>query len=666
MSVNLSLFAGAGAQFLDNSGNVLTGGKIYTYSAGTTTPLATYTNNLGTVPHSNPIILDAAGRIPGGEIWLSNGVLYKFVTKDANDVLIGTYDNINGANDSALLDAFIVDLANTSNVTKGDALVGFRQSNSSGNLAGSVGRTVHQKLQEFVSVKDFGATGDGTTDDAAAIQAAINAVNNNQAIYFPYGTYFIGASGLLINSKTGVTLFGNQAIIKIGAVSSLTTALGAATIKFNSCINSGIYNLEINGNSKASTAVALNACTDCFVDTLTVYSCGINGQITSTGGGVRNKFTNNLVYSAINTSRGMWLGNVNSVDMETDIYVQGNTVRNNPASGIIISAVGGRVVANHSKTNEGAGIVLPGANGYSAKNLTVSNNYCIDNLFHGIQSDVVYTSDADLTDNITVTGNVCSQNNRGSGSGIYAIDTQRWVITGNTCSDNVTTGIQLDNRCYNVTVTGNTCNDTRSGGSRTQATGIRRNAQSNNSYGCVISGNTCNNNTTYGIGIINVSPVTNASISVVGNQCYSNSQWGIFAAEATTGEITKLVVSGNACLQNTTIDIRLSVRDVAIGTNTYSTQQSLEYYDLTSNSATPDVSGRTNWRANNSSATTITAFNSGVDGQQITIRATNGNTTITNNAVIINSGGVNVTVPTNGIISYIQQGSIWREAFRSF
>ena len=62
MSVTLSLFAGAGAQFLDDSGNVLTGGKIYTYSAGTTTPLATYTSNLGTSAHTNPIILNAAGR----------------------------------------------------------------------------------------------------------------------------------------------------------------------------------------------------------------------------------------------------------------------------------------------------------------------------------------------------------------------------------------------------------------------------------------------------------------------------------------------------------------------------------------------------------------------------------------------------------------------------
>ena len=44
--------------------------------------------------HPNPIVLDAAGRVPGGEIWLTIGFGYKFLLKDANNVLIGTYDNI--------------------------------------------------------------------------------------------------------------------------------------------------------------------------------------------------------------------------------------------------------------------------------------------------------------------------------------------------------------------------------------------------------------------------------------------------------------------------------------------------------------------------------------------------------------------------------------------
>lgn len=96
MSVFLSPVGGAGAQFFDNNGDPLTGGKLYTYAAGTTTPQITYTTSAGTVAHANPIVLDAAGRVPGSsEIWLQFAP-YKFVLKDSNDVTIGTWDNVSG------------------------------------------------------------------------------------------------------------------------------------------------------------------------------------------------------------------------------------------------------------------------------------------------------------------------------------------------------------------------------------------------------------------------------------------------------------------------------------------------------------------------------------------------------------------------------------------
>ncbi len=97
MAVNLSPVGGAAAQFFDNSGNVLTGGKLYTYAAGTTTPAVTYTTNAGTVANTNPIILDSAGRVPSsGEIWLTAGVLYKFVLKTSTDVQLWSVDGLSG------------------------------------------------------------------------------------------------------------------------------------------------------------------------------------------------------------------------------------------------------------------------------------------------------------------------------------------------------------------------------------------------------------------------------------------------------------------------------------------------------------------------------------------------------------------------------------------
>ncbi len=94
-AVSLSIFGGVGAQFFDNNGNPLSGGKIYTYEAGTTTPLATYTSSTGVTAHTNPIVLDSAGRVPaGGEIWVLAQTLYKFVLKTNADVTITTYDNV--------------------------------------------------------------------------------------------------------------------------------------------------------------------------------------------------------------------------------------------------------------------------------------------------------------------------------------------------------------------------------------------------------------------------------------------------------------------------------------------------------------------------------------------------------------------------------------------
>lgn len=98
MSINISYLAGAGAQFFDSNGAPLSGGLLYTYAAGTTTPVSTYTSRSGAALNTNPIVLDAAGRTPA-EIWLDGGVLYKFVLKNSAFVQIGSYDNIPAVND---------------------------------------------------------------------------------------------------------------------------------------------------------------------------------------------------------------------------------------------------------------------------------------------------------------------------------------------------------------------------------------------------------------------------------------------------------------------------------------------------------------------------------------------------------------------------------------
>jgi hypothetical protein len=96
MAVFLSPVGGVAAQFFTNSGVVLSGGQLFPYAAGTTTPLVSYTTSAGNVARTHPIRLDSAGRVPdGGEIWLTSAG-YKFILRDTNDVLIATWDNIFG------------------------------------------------------------------------------------------------------------------------------------------------------------------------------------------------------------------------------------------------------------------------------------------------------------------------------------------------------------------------------------------------------------------------------------------------------------------------------------------------------------------------------------------------------------------------------------------
>lgn len=94
MSVLLSPI-GNGFQFFTSTGLPLNGGYLYTYQAGSSTPLTTYTDVTGTISNANPITLGTDGR-PQTEIWLTQGLSYKFVLTDSANNQIQTYDNLYG------------------------------------------------------------------------------------------------------------------------------------------------------------------------------------------------------------------------------------------------------------------------------------------------------------------------------------------------------------------------------------------------------------------------------------------------------------------------------------------------------------------------------------------------------------------------------------------
>lgn len=158
--VALSSLGGAGWQFFDTNGVPLSGGKLYTYTAGTTAPAVTYTTSAGTpgTENPNPIILDSAGR-PPAQIWLPNSTSYKFVLTSSTDVPVWTKDNIPGIFADATLSA--AGIAYTAGFT------------------GAVAQTVQTKLQQFIYPEDFGAVGNGVANDTVAVRAAMDAAVAN-------------------------------------------------------------------------------------------------------------------------------------------------------------------------------------------------------------------------------------------------------------------------------------------------------------------------------------------------------------------------------------------------------------------------------------------------------------------------------------------------------
>jgi len=146
----------------DASGAPYSGGKLYTYAAGTLTPLATYTDAGGLTPNANPVILDSAGR---ADVFTGTSA-YRMIFKTSADTTVWDEDNIVGN----IATNILASLADTVSPNNGDALVGVKKTASS-----VVARTQHGVNNDTITVYDFLPAGFNTANDATSyIQACLN------------------------------------------------------------------------------------------------------------------------------------------------------------------------------------------------------------------------------------------------------------------------------------------------------------------------------------------------------------------------------------------------------------------------------------------------------------------------------------------------------------
>lgn len=246
MSINISYLAGAGAQFFDGNGDPLTGGLLYTYLAGTTTPVTTYTSRSGAANNTNPIVLDAAGRTPA-EIWLDGGVLYKFVLKTSAYVQIGSYDNIPAVNDPTTTNNLIT-------VAGTNALTGLATPPLEGYTAGAQYSFIAQNTNSGAVTLDIDSLGVKAVTRSGATALVAGDIIGGAMILVEYdGTRF---QLLNPNSYTNLTVTGNVTIGgTLGIAAYTETITSSGTVGASATLSIAL------GTILTATLTSATACT---------------------------------------------------------------------------------------------------------------------------------------------------------------------------------------------------------------------------------------------------------------------------------------------------------------------------------------------------------------------------------------------------------------------
>lgn len=418
-------------QFLDSNGQPLVGGKVYTYEAGTTTPLATYTSSTGGSANTNPIILDSRGE---ASVWLSNQA-YKFKLTDSNDVEIWTVDQIENLDVLTLLAA-----------SGGSALIGFIQGGT-----GAVARTLQSKVRETVSITDFGASTSKTAaENTTAIEAAMAYSNS---VMVPEGTFYCD----VIEVPSDTTLFGSS------RAGSVLTTTGSSLLNIENVTTVNVESLTListgtgYGNTVfvhgASSRVAVRNCT--ITSAYRTFMAGDPGdtsgptyvwfennstRTTNPDGGIRTRrgsngsggimwFTNNLIVNSNNVTPGP--NNYEDVGIET--WTPGSTIVGNVIvaenlkggfSGITFGVGANGIARNNRIAGFGAGVEV-GGTGLGAH---IIDGNIIENCKEG-----VLVSTGGVEESVTITNNqiIMDAINRSDYTYAIYVQCQAATITNN-------------------------------------------------------------------------------------------------------------------------------------------------------------------------------------------------------------------------------------------
>lgn len=306
--------------------------------------------------------------------------------------------------------------------------------------------------QTVYNVRDYGAKGDGTTDDTTSIQSAINALpTSGGVVYFPHGVYIISAKLTIQNHAVSLvgeawsSIFADQVNNQPGMLGATTiqaslsgfpastTMIQAGLLGTNKIwTGGGIYNMVISGTKGTTTPG--NGIDVFNMQAFRVMNCNINSVAVAyhvksdQAGGMSNDILEHSILNNL-TSYGVWMDSGSDQN-----YVRFNYIQAYTGYGIRLSGIGNYAVFNHiesgqlagSGTADGAAIFSEGT--YS---FIQNNDTSVGTITHGIY---VQNSHTQVTDNEMSNVNSTAVAN---GSGIWVAGAVTDVlIDGNQINDN--------------------------------------------------------------------------------------------------------------------------------------------------------------------------------------------------------------------------------------
>ena len=364
-------------QFFDANGDPLVGGKLYSYAAGTTTPLATYTNYGGGTTNANPVVLDSRGE---ASVWLTPSSRYKLRLTTATDADVWTVDDVGGA-DQGTLAALAA--------SGGASLVGYDQT------ASATAGTVAERLKTELVTTGLASLQAAVTAAAGkrlyvvgthTITASVTVLSNTEIILTPGSIVQTSTSNIHhfdCTGRTGVVIRGPGKLLRTAAGSSAYYG-GVAFINSTDCRCEGVEmdgmqwsGVYMSGATRCHAAYnyihdhtgasiqdsagvhMIGNCADCSADHNNLVNTGWEGvSIQGIGSGtvpLRCSATNNNISGV--SAYGVLVYQIDPAD--TFSTVANNTVRNvtgtNPSgsggAGIYVQSSGAVRVANNMVRN---------------------------------------------------------------------------------------------------------------------------------------------------------------------------------------------------------------------------------------------------------------------------------------------------------------------------